>query len=337
MVRCPEPVLCTLTVRASLTPMLIRIKPKSGRPVPAGSGDRRVRGRLQAMPRQLLSRPIVPRARLLTRDDRSEAKPDLTPLGTNTLGVRRAESTADMVAAQRLRYRVFYEEMGAKPVGRMAKLRRDYDRFDPYCEHLLVVDREAPKEREVVGTYRMLRLERATRFRRGLYTETEYDLSGLRASGCSVMEVSRSCVLPEYRKRTTINLLWAAIATYVFHYNIDYLIGVASFEGTNVNAYADQFAYLNQYHRAGDAIRPVAHRDHYTPFPAHTVPEEKVREVLRTLPPLLRGYLSLGAVVGDGLYIDHQFNTIDACIMVDMRIADRRFLDHYRRSGQRKG
>lgn len=316
--------------------MLIRIKPKTGRPHPSRSGARNRRWDHATAARALLPRGMVPRARLLRRGDPSDSLPDLTPLGTKSLGVRRAESTADMFAAQRLRYQVFYEEMGARPVGRMGRLRRDYDRFDPYCEHLLVVDREAPKEEEVVGTYRVLRLERAERFGRGLYTETEYDLSKLRASGCSIMEVSRSCVLPEYRKRTTINLLWAAIATYVFHYNIDYLIGVASFEGTEISDYADQLAYLDQYHRAGPDICPVVHSHNRTPFPQHRIGEEKVREILRSLPPLLRGYLSLGAVIGDGLYVDQQFNTIDACIVVDMRIADPRFLDHYRRSGQRK-
>jgi len=289
--------------------------------------------------RPLLRRSVIgpwrpyPRPRLSLGGARVESAPDLSAIKAGSLIVKRAETAEEVIAAQRLRYQVFYQEKGAKPVKRMARLQRDYDEFDSYSDHLLVVDTAAPFHRRVVGTYRILRLDRARALRRTLYTESEYDLTNLVNTGATVMEVSRSCVAAPYRKRTTVNLLWAGIANYTFHYGIDYVLGVASFDGTSLEPHADALAYLNTNFLADQSIRPRALAHAYSRLPNHALDETRAREVVRGLPPLLKGYLRLGAVIGDGAYVDHQFNTVDVCIIVDMNQADGRYLDHYRRSG----
>src|SRR5205807_9862825 len=142
-----------------------------------------------------------------------------------------AKSATDIDAAQALRYRIFYEKLGARPLPGMEQQRRDSDAFDPICDHLLVLDHSRGSGLDaVVGTYRLIR--RAAAARHGsFYSAAEYDIARLIAYPGEILELGRSCVDAGYRARPVMQLLWGGIAAYVSHYDIALMFGRASLSG----------------------------------------------------------------------------------------------------------
>jgi len=242
--------------------------------------------------------------------------------------IRLATSADELDAAQALRYRVFYDEMGAHPLPEMAAFRRDFDRYDAACDHLVVVDQQRAYDSQVVGTYRIMRREHA-RTAGGFYSASEYDISKLANYPGVVMELGRSCVDAAYRDRATMNLLWRGIAEYLNTYGIDLMFGCASLPGTDPDKLAMQLSYLYHYHLAPEAIRTRALPERFTNM--NLLPKEAIdaKRVLASLPPLLKGYLRVGGFVGDGAVIDHQFNTTDVCIIVKTDLIADRYTRHY--------
>ncbi len=257
--------------------------------------------------------------------------PRLEHIGFENLFLKIAESEAEIQAAQRLRYDVFYREMGAVSVRDMARLERDYDEYDPVCEHLLLIDKNVSGDKNVIGTYRMLRQKTVESANIPFYTETEFDLTRLRAQNSNIMEISRSCIHPSYRGKHAINLLWRGIAAYVFGYNVDYLIGVPSFHGTDLHHEERNLGYLRTFHTAPEDIRPRTLEPHYVPLPE--IPSDRFdrKHDFMQLPPLIKGYLRVGAVIGDGAFIDRQFNCIDVCMVMPIKGVADRYLRHYTR------
>lgn len=246
-------------------------------------------------------------------------------LASDHLYVKVAITPEEIIAAQELRYRVFYQEMGAIPTEEMRRLERDADKYDPYCHHLLVID---SSNNDVIGTYRVLSLEDALAHDIQLYSESEFDLTKLKATGKKIMEVSRSCVLKEYRTRQAINLLWQGIADLVVANQVDYLVGIPSLHGTDIKPHLDSLAYLKAFYTAPAAICPHALVPH-APIPEVDKSAIDPRREFVRLPPLLKGYLRLGAVVGDGFFIDHPFNTIDVMVIMPIADMDTRYHKHY--------
>lgn len=258
-----------------------------------------------------------------------------------SLEVRLAQSRADLRRAQNLRYRVFYEEMSAVPSLLSQMRRRDEDDYDAICDHLLVVDVDAKpaaghgwksgRRPEVVGTYRVLRQEQAERAQ-GFYTQSEYDIAPLvaaRRSNYKFMELGRSCVLKPYRNKRTVELLWHGLWTYVREHKVDVMIGCASFAGTDPDAHAMALSFLHHHALASPEWRCRAH-DHLH-VPMDRIPIEKIdaKAALKALPPLIKGYLRLGATVGDGAVIDHQFDTTDVLIILPVENIDPRYFEHF--------
>ncbi len=250
------------------------------------------------------------------------------------LEVRLAEGKGEIEAAQALRYRVFYQEMGAKPSPAMAARHADFDEFDGVCDHLLVIDPAKGRGGAgVVGTYRLMRRAVGERFGR-FYTAGEFDIAKVLAGGGNVMELGRSCVDAAYRNRSTMNLLWAGIASYVRENNVDLMFGCASLPGTDPDQIAGHLSYLHHWHLAPDSIRPRALPHLYVDM--NRIPRERIdpRRGLAELPPLVKGYLRLGGFVGDGAVIDHQFNTTDVCVMVKTELVTDKYLKHYDRTAR---
>ena len=253
----------------------------------------------------------------------------------NNLEVRLAESKLDIDAAQSLRYRVFYEEMGALPTAEMMLRKQDFDGFDDICDHLLVIDRErsngVPK---VVGTYRLLRrsVAQATD---GFYSASEFDISALMEFPGEILELGRSCVDAEYRTRAVMQLLWRGLAKYISDFEIRLMFGCASLPGTEPAEMGSALSYLHHYHLAPQALRPRALGERYIEM--GILPEALLDRTaaLSTLPPLLKGYLRVGGFVGEGAVVDHQFNTTDVCIIVKTDSISEKYHRHYMASGQR--
>ena len=243
-----------------------------------------------------------------------------------SLELRLAESKKEIRKAQRLRYKVFYEEGGATPDRTAALIRRDVCAYDRVCDHLLVVDHAAlnrfgrarPK---VVGAYRLLRQEVAEK-KFGFYSAGEYDLAPLlaRHKGKRFLELGRSCVLAPYRGKRVLELLWRGIGLYIEQHKIDAMFGCASFEGVDPTTHARSLSFLAHHapSRPDWRVRALDARH----VPMATVPREEIdaRRTLVELPPLVKGYLRCGATFGDGAVVDAQFGTTD--VFVVMPVAD---------------
>ncbi len=255
----------------------------------------------------------------------------LAPVIAGGLEARLAETEADIDAAQALRYRVFYEEMHARPTAQTAAMKRDFDDFDAVCDHLVVVDRDrVDLPGGVVGTYRVLRRSKADQGV-GFYSSAEYDISRLEAYPGEILELGRSCVDAQYRTRPTMQLLWRSILAYVTHYDIGLLFGCASLPGTDPDALAVQLSYLYYYHLAPPALRSRALAEHYVDM--RRLPEDAInpRRALSELPPLIKGYLRVGGFVGDGAVVDDQFNTTDVSVIVKTDLITEKYVKHYER------
>jgi len=259
-----------------------------------------------------------------------------------SLEVRLARDRNEVEAAQRLRYMVFYEEMGAVASKQMQAEGRDFDRFDAFCDHLLVIDHGTDEgaDPRVVGTYRLLRRSVAERFD-GFYTATEFDISALMNASGEVLELGRACVDAEFRNRPSMQLLWRGIASYVNHYDIKLMFGCASLPGADPQQHARTLSYLHYNHLAPEPIRARALPDRYVA--TDILPPEMVdanaavadleaRAALSALPPLIKGYLRLGGMIGDGAVIDPVFQTTDVCIIVVTDRLAEKYFNHYLRN-----
>ncbi|APX11489.1 GNAT family N-acetyltransferase [Tateyamaria omphalii] len=224
-----------------------------------------------------------------------------------------ADTDADLRAAQRLRYDVFVRELrgGGPLVDHEAGLERD--RFDPFFDHLLLHDDAVG---QVVAVYRMLRAERAEEVGQ-FYSEDEYDLAPLHATGRRLLELGRSCVHAAYRGGPALYHMWNGLAAYVAEHRIDIMFGVASFHGTNVPRLAAPLSLLHHRHLAPEPLRVRARAPHAVPM--DLVPEAGIdrRAAMLEVPALIKAYLRLGGVVGAGAYVDHTFNTTDVCMIMD--------------------
>lgn len=253
-----------------------------------------------------------------------------------SLEVRLAESEREIRAAQALRYRVFYDEMGATPTPEMAAEKRDFDSFDEKCDHLLVVDRTRVGDDRVVGTYRLLR-ESVAGGIDGFYSTQEYDLKPLFTDSFrrtmmqdkQLLELGRSCVHTDYRTNSTIHLLWRGIAYYTLLHNVGYMFGCASLPGTDPKAHAEALSYLYHEFRVSDRFLVRAQPDHFNEM--NIIPADKidVRRARRMLPPLVKGYLRLGCFIGDGAVIDWQWGSTDVFILLPVERITARYQQHF--------
>jgi putative hemolysin len=245
-------------------------------------------------------------------------------VATDNYEIRVAETQSEVEAAQRVRYRVFYEELSAVPTPAMQATRRDFDKYDPYCDHLLAIDRANVDEDGqpiVMGCYRVLRNEGALRAG-GFYTSGEFDISKLLHSvqkGAKLLELGRSCVAKEYRTRPiVVQMLWNGVMAYVARYKIDVMFGCASFPGTDPQSIAMPLSYLHHFHPMREEIKARALPALYVDMDRMPKDQINPREALMALPPLIKGYVRVGAQIGDGAVIDHQFSTTDVLIYVSL-------------------
>jgi putative hemolysin len=290
----------------------------------------------QAVPGGMLALRTLRDGRGLTFGD---SQPGKVYGKVGSLEVRLANKRREVRKAQRLRYQVFYEEMAAIPSLRAELRRRDEDPYDSVCDHLLVVDEAAGatvdgwgglRRQKVVGTYRVLRQEVAERSL-GFYTQSEYDIAPLIAARprYRFMELGRSCVLEPYRNKRTVELLWHGLWTYVREHKVDVMIGCASLAGTDPDEHAMALSFLHHNALAPPEWRCRAHDRLFVPM--DRLPREKVdaKAALKALPPLIKGYLRLGAFVGEGAVIDRQFGTTDVLIILPVEKIDPRYFEHF--------
>lgn len=249
-------------------------------------------------------------------------------INSGNLCLRIAGSAEEVKAAQTLRYRVFYEEMGGIPSPAMQMRKRDFDEFDHYCDHLVVLDYESSQTGQVVGTYRLLRRSQVENTA-GFYSETEFDISAIKGEKGEILELGRSCVHPAYRDRAVIQLLLRGIASYITLYDIKYMFGCASFFGNDVNRYSLPLSYLYHYHTAPREICPVAIPEKYLEMNLMNKESIDIKEAFSALPALIKGYLRMNCYTGCGAVFDPHFNTIDVGIVVKTDLISNKYTQRY--------
>ncbi|NCC03929.1 MAG: GNAT family N-acetyltransferase [Proteobacteria bacterium] len=270
-------------------------------------------------------------------------------LTAGPLQVRMAQSPQEVDAAQNLRYRVFYEEMGAKPTPDVLARKRDFDSMDQHCDHLLVLDNDRVGSQKVVGTYRLIRREHAAK-NGAFYSASEFDITPLVNYPGEILELGRSCIDKEYRTGTVMNILWKGLAAYMFQHDIKLMFGCASLHGDDPAKHAVPLSYLYHYHLAPPELRAKALDEVYVNMnilPKEAFDPESALDSLtfnnvkldpkagkNSLPPLIKGYLRVGCTIGDGAFLDHQFNTTDVCIIFRTELITDRYLRHYERMEQ---
>jgi len=229
-----------------------------------------------------------------------------------------ARTVSEIEEAQRLRFKVFAEEMGASLISANEGIDRDI--FDSYCEHLLVRDNDSSK---VIGTYRILAPD-AARTVGSYYSETEFDMTRLNHLRDRMVEVGRSCVHMDYRDGSTIARLWGGLAEYMVKNKHEYLIGCASISMKDGGHYAA--SVYNKVHKL------YAAPAEYRVFPRCPLPLEALNKTLDvTIPPLIKGYLRLGAYIGGEPAWDPDFNTADLFIMLPISRLNERYAKHFMR------
>lgn len=248
------------------------------------------------------------------------------------LETRLARTASEIDAAQAVRYKVFVEEMKAQIPQDAERRKRDADAWDLVCDHLLVLDTaiEGDAEDQIVGTYRLLRQDIATRTG-GFYSASEFSVGSLleRHPDKKFMELGRSCVLPEYRTKRTVELLWQGNWAYALKYGVDAMFGCGSFPGVIPEEHALALSFLHHNMVVRDewdvSARPELFRT------MDLMPSEAInmRKALAALPPLIKGYMRLGAMVGKGAVVDHAFRTTDVLIVLPITSISGRYLNYY--------
>lgn len=254
---------------------------------------------------------------------------------SGALEVRLAETEHEVALAQRLRYEIFYQEKSAIPSDEMRASRRDFDKFDDVCDHLLVIDRDVQGEDGqplVIGTYRLTREKDAEKVG-GFYTAGEFDLgrmiSGM-PKGTRYLELGRSCIHKDYRSRPgAMQLLWKGLMAYVARFDIDMMFGCASLPGTNVAEMALPLSYLHHFHAMPEHLRVRAQPELFVDMNRMAMDQIDAREGLRSLPPLLKGYVRAGCCIGEGAVVDRQFGTTDVFIYFPVSGLDPRYKSRF--------
>lgn len=238
-------------------------------------------------------------------------------LDTGNYRIKIAQTSEELWAAQRLRYKVFVEEMGAKVTDNCHLSELEYDDFDQDFEHLILIDKlnKNPLE-NVVGVYRLL-LSTSVNESRGFYSASEYDLTSLIKTNRKLLELGRSCIDIEHRGGVALHMMWSGLAQYVIKNNVEVLFGVASFHGVDVGQISHALSYLHYNHLAPKELRPVAIDGKKIEMNVLNRLDVKKIIALKQLPPLIKAYIRLGGFIGYGASIDEGFNSIDVCLVMD--------------------
>ncbi len=248
------------------------------------------------------------------------------------LETRLARNASEIDAAQAVRYRVFVEEMKAQIPQDADRRKRDADAWDLVCDHLLVLDTsiEGDPEDQIVGTYRLLRQDVAARTG-GFYSASEFSVGSLleRHPDKKFMELGRSCVLPEYRTKRTVELLWQGNWAYALKYGVDAMFGCGSFPGVIPEEHALALSFLHHNMVVSGEWDVSARPELYRTMDLMPVEAINMRKALAALPPLIKGYMRLGAMVGDGAVVDHAFRTTDVLIVLPITNISGRYLNYY--------
>ena len=252
------------------------------------------------------------------------------PIKVNEYEVRLTRSGEERRQVRNLRYRVFCEEEGAYATQEQKALQEEYDDYDRYAEYMAVFHND-----KVVGTYRIINRESAEKLG-GFYTETEYNISKIKRVKGNIMEMSRACIDIDYRDSLAVRLLWLGLANYILANKIVLVFGVSSFVGTKPAEFAHCFSYLYYNHLSPISLRPVVLPEKMNNVDRsqtrmNILPRTHVDEKLAwaQMTPILKGYMRLGAKVGQGIFVDEPFNSCDVFTFMKTKDINKVYQKHF--------
>jgi len=247
-----------------------------------------------------------------------------------SLETRLADNLSEIEAAQRLRYEVFCEELSAEPNAAAKSQRRECDAHDPICDHLLVIESSKGKDSKIVGTQRFY-LNTATSQNARFHSQSEFDVAALANSHPEIkfMELGRSCILPKYRTKRTMELMWQGTWAYAVENTVGAMIGCASFHGNNPQEIADELQFLQRHASANESWKIMPSTRNSIDIDALVGSDLHDRAIVKKLPPLIKGYLRLGAMFSSHAVPDPAFNTIDIFVVLPVERINRRYINYY--------
>ena len=253
---------------------------------------------------------------------------------TNTqLEVRMAQNQEEIFEVQKLRYKVFVNEFGAKVSFRNMIQSIESDKFDNHCEHLILIDnsvRNSLSKPTVVGTLRLLNSTNAKRFY-GFYSASEYKLDKILEMKRNLLEVGRACIDKNYRGHIALHLLFCGLSKYVLEHDIAFIFGVASFSGNDPILFSSALSFLNYKFSAPKILDFRALAPNSVDMNMISVEKLDHGKAMSQMPSLIKAYLRMGAKVGDGAFVDTKFNTIDIGIIIEVELMDIKYKEFYGR------
>ncbi len=249
--------------------------------------------------------------------------------------VRIAANSEEIKESQHLRYKIFVEEMGGRSPLESIGRKLERDEYDEHCQHLLLLDHNKKgnkSDSKVVGVVRLM-LGSVAELEKGFCSAQEYDLGVLIKSGNKCLELGRTCVDFSYRNGLALHYLWKGLGSYAREKNVDLLFGLASFPGNDINQISMALSLIHHKYLAPKRIRPKAITE--CAIDMNIIPRNKIDRLkaLGQMPSLLKSYLRLGAVVGEGAFIDRVLNTIDICIIMDLHQMTEKYREYYGKTG----
>ena len=250
---------------------------------------------------------------------------------SNQFEARLAITEAEVLAAQKLRYQVFVKEFGAKVSKRNKIDEIEADKFDCFCDHLILIDNWAKghsNQPSIVGTIRLMESQVAESAL-GFYSATEYNLDKLIRGNEKSLEIGRACVDKNYRRSLAIHLLWLGLAEYIINRDITLMFGVASFHGTAATKFGSALTLLKEKFSAPKSLNFKAKQVGYLDMSVIPVDFLDHKKAMDQMPSLLKAYLRMGALVSDGAFIDTKFNTIDVGLMAITDLISKKYKGLY--------
>ncbi|MBN1783608.1 MAG: GNAT family N-acetyltransferase [Alphaproteobacteria bacterium] len=246
----------------------------------------------------------------------------MEPFEVGSFFVRLAQTEEDRRLVQDLVDDVFHREEGVDPET-VQQRQHDIHVINPACDHLMVFSKDTD---QLIATYRLIRREHADKIG-GFYTKEEYDLTNILNYGGEILEFSRAVTHKDFRTSGVMMIVWKGLAEYIKVYDVKLMFGIPSFHGTDPKKFAAELSYLYHFHRAPDEI--LCRSKDYTSM--DFIPKDQIneKEAFMNLPPLLKGYLRVGAVIGDGAYVDEDFDTVDVQVIVETSKTSGTYKKHF--------
>lgn len=257
------------------------------------------------------------------------------------LKVKLATTKDEILACERLRYKVFILEDGVVPSAKQKEEEREYDDADKNADFIMIKDTSLPEGYNAVGFTRVF-MRKHAKLNGGFLTANQYDLTNIENYDGEILEVGRTCVDKEYRSSMTMKKIWQGLSRYVIDNDIKVFFGVASFIGIDPKEFAETLSYFYHYHQAPKELYCPAIEKFETVSDTGTIqkgyaakmdyiPKEElnVRELFKKIPPVIKGYVRVGMLTSDKASVDEGFNSTDILIIVKIDDANRAYFDHF--------